>query len=243
MVPFVYLASVCQSLQCLISALTQVGRDGLLFRFACSVMLREGRGAADKCHWPVWGALAVFQPHWVCPRSRVCAFPVYTAQAPGCSIGSVHCVVCGSSFWVLHKSTDLVGPAFCAFPCPSSSAARSLTGTLSLGALSPPWFQPVSACPSRVIALLNCLSLIILTATCRVLCLVAQSCPTLQPRGSQPARLCCPWDSPGKNTGVGCHAFLQGIFPTQGSNLRLLHIPHWQVDSLLTEPPGKPLLS
>ena len=32
------------------------------------------------------------------------------------------------------------------------------------------------------------------------------------------ARLFCPWDSPGKNTGVGCHALLQGIFPTQGSN-------------------------
>ena len=31
-------------------------------------------------------------------------------------------------------------------------------------------------------------------------------------------RLLCPWDSPGKNSGVGCHAFLQGIFPTQGSN-------------------------
>ena len=30
-------------------------------------------------------------------------------------------------------------------------------------------------------------------------------------------------DSPGKNTGVGCHALLQGIFPTQGSNLGLLH--------------------
>ena len=34
-----------------------------------------------------------------------------------------------------------------------------------------------------------------------------------------PARLLCPWDSPGKNTGVGCHAFLQGIFPTQKLNL------------------------
>ena len=31
------------------------------------------------------------------------------------------------------------------------------------------------------------------------------------------------WDSPGKNTGVGCHALLQGIFPTQGSNQGLLH--------------------
>ena len=32
-----------------------------------------------------------------------------------------------------------------------------------------------------------------------------------------PTRLLCPWDSPGKNTGVGCHFFLQGIFPTQVS--------------------------
>ena len=39
----------------------------------------------------------------------------------------------------------------------------------------------------------------------------------------EPTRLLCPWDSPGKNTGVGCHVLLQGIFPTQGLNLGLLH--------------------
>ena len=44
--------------------------------------------------------------------------------------------------------------------------------------------------------------------------------------------LLCPWDFPGKNTGVGCHFLLQGNFPTQGSNLRLLRLLHWQVDSL-----------
>ena len=44
-----------------------------------------------------------------------------------------------------------------------------------------------------------------------------------QPHGLQSARLLCPWDSPGKNTRVGCHALLQGIFPSQGSNLHLLH--------------------
>ena len=43
------------------------------------------------------------------------------------------------------------------------------------------------------------------------------------------SRLPCPWDFPGKNTGVGCHFLLQGIFPTQGWNPHLLH---WQVDSL-----------
>ena len=41
-----------------------------------------------------------------------------------------------------------------------------------------------------------------------------------------------PWDSPGKNTGIGCYALLQGIFLTQGSNLCLLCLLHWQVCSL-----------
>ena len=36
-----------------------------------------------------------------------------------------------------------------------------------------------------------------------------QSCPTLQPHRQQPTRLPRPWDSPGKNTGVGCHFLLQ----------------------------------
>ena len=39
----------------------------------------------------------------------------------------------------------------------------------------------------------------------------------------------CPWDFPGKNTGVGCHSLLQGIFLDQGSNPHLLH---WQAGSL-----------
>ena len=46
---------------------------------------------------------------------------------------------------------------------------------------------------------------------------------TLQPHGLQPPRLLCPWDSPGKNTGVGCHFLLWGIFPAQISNPHLLH--------------------
>ena len=55
------------SLQCLISALTQVGGGGLLFRFVCSFMLWGRRGTENKYHWHVWGVLAVFWPHWVCP--------------------------------------------------------------------------------------------------------------------------------------------------------------------------------
>ena len=48
---------------------------------------------------------------------------------------------------------------------------------------------------------------------------------SVKPYGLQPVRLLCLWDSPGKNTGVGYHALLQGIFLTQGSNPRLLHLP------------------
>ena len=49
-----------------------------------------------------------------------------------------------------------------------------------------------------------------------------------------------PWDFPGKNTRVDCHFFLQGIFPTQGSNPYLLHLLIWQVDSLPLRHLGSP---
>ena len=56
------------------------------------------------------------------------------------------------------------------------------------------------------------------------------------PHGLQPARLLCPQDFPGKNTGVGRHFLPQGIFPAQGSNLCLLP---WQADSLPLCPWGR----
>ena len=67
-----------------------------------------------------------------------------------------------------------------------------------------------------------------------------QLCPTLcSPMDCKPSRFLCLWDSPGKNTGVDCHALLHGIFPTQGSNPCLLCLLHWQADSLPLEPPEK----
>ena len=51
---------------------------------------------------------------------------------------------------------------------------------------------------------------------------VAQLCLILCDPMEEPTRLLCPWDSPGKNTGVGCHTLLQGIFPTQGLNSVIL---------------------
>ena len=59
------------------------------------------------------------------------------------------------------------------------------------------------------------------------LCMCAQSLSCVRlfvtPWTIQLTRLLCPWASPGRNTGVGSHSLLQGIFPTQGSNLGLLH--------------------
>ena len=54
------------------------------------------------------------------------------------------------------------------------------------------------------------------------------------------AKLLCLWDSPGKNTGMGCHFLLQQIIPTQGLNPSLLCLLQWQADSLPLVPPGKP---
>ena len=65
---------------------------------------------------------------------------------------------------------------------------------------------------------------------------------SLQIHWLQPARLLCPWDFPGKNTGVGCHFLLQGIFLTQESNPCLLSLLHWQADSLPLSHLGSPVI-
>ena len=65
-------------------------------------------------------------------------------------------------------------------------------------------------------------------------CSVTQSCPIFCDSMSY-----SPWGFPGKNTGVGCHILLQGVFQTQGSNPYLLHLLHWQAGSLALAAPGK----
>ena len=66
---------------------------------------------------------------------------------------------------------------------------------------------------------------------------------SLWPQGLQPARLLCPWDFPGKDTGVGCHFLLQGIFLTLGQNTHLLfgrqmlyHWATWEAQKLIQSP-------
>ena len=61
---------------------------------------------------------------------------------------------------------------------------------------------------------------------------------SLQPHGLQLARLLCPWDFPGKKTGVGCHFLLQRVFLSQGLNLP--SSPALAGEFFTIEPPGKP---
>ena len=61
---------------------------------------------------------------------------------------------------------------------------------------------------------------------------------SLRPYRQPPSRLLCPWDSPGENTRLCCHALLQGIFLTQELKPCLLHLLHWQVGSLPPVPLG-----
>ena len=91
---FILASSVCRSLQCLISALTQEGEGGHLFRLTCSDVLWGGRNTANRYHWGVWGVLAVYGPHWVCPSSWRMCFP------------GLHC----SGFRLLCRGTFQSGP-------------------------------------------------------------------------------------------------------------------------------------
>ena len=125
---FILASSVFKCLQCLISALTQGGEGGHLFRLTCSVVLWKGRNTANKYYWHVWGVLAVYGPHWVCPSSRqhVLSQPTllrlqvalqgnYLRPALGCVHfpGLSHS---GSGSPVLHKRADSVGLVFGALP-------------------------------------------------------------------------------------------------------------------------------
>ena len=77
---------------------------------------------------------------------------------------------------------------------------------------------------------------------CMCACMFSHSVASdsLQPLGQYPTSLLCSWNFLGKNIGVGCHFLLQGIFPTQRSNLLLFCVLHWQMDSLTPHHLGSP---
>ena len=71
-----------------------------------------------------------------------------------------------------------------------------------------------------------------------------QLCPSLSdPTDCSPPGCSVYVDSPGRNTGVGCHVLLKGIFPTHRSSQHLLDLQHWQTCSFSLTPPGKSFVS
>ena len=124
---FILASSVFRSLQCLLSALTQGGEGGHLFRLTCSVVLWGGRNYANtslECvgsacsdsatlGLPLFTACVLSQSTLL--RLQVALQGSYLKQALGCvHFPGLSCS--GSDSRVLHKVTDSVGPAFCAFP-------------------------------------------------------------------------------------------------------------------------------
>ena len=114
-------SSVCTSLQCLISTLTQGGKCGHLFRLTCSVVLWGRRNTANKYHWLLWEVLTLYESHWACPSSH-----------SGMYFPGLHCS--GSGFRVLHKGTDLV-VHFVPFQGQNSSGNQVLGERTVLGGL------------------------------------------------------------------------------------------------------------
>ena len=114
-------------------------------------------------------------------------------------------------------------------PCPLHWEHRVLT-------TEPPGKSPSALLmPSRLMQMLR-----VQGPHLACVCACAQLYPTLQPHRLWPARLLCPWNFPGRNTGSGCCYLLPGIFPIQRSNPCLLCLLQSQVGSLPAEQPGTP---
>ena len=123
---FVLASSVCWSLQCLISTLTQGGKGGHLFRLTCSVVVWGGRNIANKHYWRVLRMLTVYGPHRVCPSSwrHVLSWStllrLQVALQGYCPKRTLHfmhfpgIIHSDSGSLVIHKGPDSVGHAFCA---------------------------------------------------------------------------------------------------------------------------------
>ena len=133
---FILASSVFKSLQCLISALTQGGEGGHLFRLICSIVLWGGRNTANKYHWHVWGVLAVYGPHWVCPSSlwrvlsRSTLLRLQVALQGYCLKWTLHFMhfpglsCSGSSSWVITRAQTQLGMCLCPSQVRAAQATR-----------------------------------------------------------------------------------------------------------------------
>ena len=149
---FILASSVCKYLQCPISALTQGGEDGHLFKLTCSVVLWGGRNTANKYHWRLWGVLPGSRPHCVCPHSWRVSFP-----SLHCSSSRLLCQEMSEASLGLSAlpRSKLLRFRFSGTPqrrrldwacilCPSLVRAAQVTRCLVGCYLSPPSAQPLS---------------------------------------------------------------------------------------------------
>ena len=122
--------------------------------------------------------------------------------------------------WILHapRSVPLVSHHFApsAFP-----ALHSWGSCVKTSLIVQPWTVPLSASVEPIQNQLCYACMLACIHACSVVSWLFVTPRTIV------FRLLCPWDFPGKNPGVGCHFLLPGVFLTQGSKLRLLHLLHW----------------
>ena len=138
--------------------------------------------------------------------------PAVTAPSP--NHGTIREFPGGSSLWYLVAGVSQEGlsdpkiggngQATVATPWEEQSQGNSGLVKPGPGGMSRPCQSP-EGCSWQAVDPRNQLK-------CSVSLLVVSD--SLRPCGLQPTRLVCPWSSPGKTTGVGCHSLLQGIFPT-----------------------------
>ena len=83
-----------------------------------------------------------------------------------------------------------------------------------------PWAEPCVKRQTREVSVCVC----VCVCVCESRSVVSDS---LRPHGLKPARFLCPWNSLGKDTGVGCHSLLHGIFPTQVSHIAVRFFTIW----------------
>ena len=146
-------------------------------------------------------------PTSLAPRASPTPAPVHTPLGPPFFCPEmVRGILC--AFWVVYAYLSMSSHS----PFPSNIVSTSSCYTMTRKQTFGIYF-PVDG--GLYASVLSCISRVWLCAA----------------RWTGTARLLCPWDFPGKNPGVGCHALLQGIFLSQGSYLRLLHcrriLYHW----------------
>ena len=148
---FILASSVCKSLQCLISTLTQGGKGSPLFRLTCSVVQWRGRDTVNQYHWHVWGVLAVDGQHLICHSPRQLVLPGFTllrlqgalqGQCPKWALRLVHFpgLDCSGS-QVLCQ----MGCVFCSLPRFKPLRDLVVSAPSQVGRVSDahPWSQPL----------------------------------------------------------------------------------------------------